>query len=334
MRCLAERYSGATVFIVPGSDVQKRFRTYLNYARSLAAFLKDHYGQDPYERYANIVESTLPLVRSISAKRISNEAKVRQYLKAGLSNLLCLYMDSRSEGFFEAKNAWTPVQGWYATHNLLCALGCYVSPGSVPDHDLSCRNAAQLVAQRKLLPYPWSAFVEADFVEGEPQFFHRGFRRTPRPVSNLSTPTPEKFEDYLALLLESTLERRARRKIRMEQKRYVKKGRIRRNLRQDEKKRIYRSAGPVTIFNALYRFRVRANYGNVDTFVEGCSSPLEAQEFAIALFEVVDASLATLEVLLCAYAGEDVYRKVLLELSRRHSSWEPVAVRTGLQLAT
>jgi hypothetical protein len=322
------------MYLVVNSDIQNGFRTYFNYVKNLAAFVDKQYGADPYERYANVYESTNPLVASIRPRPSPDAAKVKQYLKGALSNLHCLHLDATSDGFFEAKNAWTPVQGWYAVHNLLCALGCFISPGTDASHDRSCRNAAQLIAQRKLLPYPWSAYVEADFENKRPLFVHREFRKAPRPVSNLATPTLDSFEDHLANTLESTLDRRAKRRMRIAQTKNVGKGRTRRNLRPLEKKRIYKGAGPVTIFDALYRLRVRANYGNVDTFVEGCSNIREAQDFANALYVIVDASVTTLEALLKAYSGTRAYESVLLELSKRQTKELTVSVRTTYHISS
>jgi len=117
-------------------------------------------------------------------------------------------------------------------------------------------------------------------------------------------------------------------------KQEVKKGRIRRNLSRLEINRTYKKAGPATLFDVLYRLRIRANYGNVDAFVEGCGSLNDAKEFAQAIYVVVDATAATLEALLQAYAGSALLASVITELSRRHSTEEVVAARASIHLPT
>ena len=269
----------------PPEDARKSFLTFHHYIRNVAQFLEAEYGREPSERYGNVYEATSELTSSVRRRRIAEMGTVRRYLKAGLTNLVCLQREADADDFFEEKNAWTPVQGWYAVHSFMCALAPYLSPGESVDHDRSCRNARQMICDRRLLPYPWSASMGGGFAGGKRVDTPINFRRDPDPVNNLSAPTVRGFEDSYALFLATTLEKRAER-VMDAIRRKPEKGRTRRNISASRKNEIYRNAGPVTLFDGLYRLRIRANYGNLDTFVEGCESTSEAQAFARALHVV------------------------------------------------
>src|SRR5690625_3652312 len=310
----------------PQEGARKSFLTFHHYIRNVAQFLETEYGQEPSERYRNVYDATSQLTASVNRRMRAEMSTVRRYLKEGLTNLVCLQRGAGADDFFEEKNAWTPVQGWYAVHSLMCALAPYLSPGESVDHDRSCRNARQMICDRGLLPYPWSATMEGGFEGGKRVDKPRSFRRNPNPVNNLSTPTITGFEDSYALFLATTLEKRADR-VMDAIRRKPEKGRARRNISTPRKNEIYRRAGPVTLFDALYRLRIRANYGNLDTFVEGCESASEAQAFAKALHVVTDATVAALESVLVAYAGTGALESTLTALQRRMGNESTIAIR-------
>jgi len=310
----------------PPEGARKSFLTFHHYIRNVVQFLQAEYGRDPSERYGNVYAATSELTGSVRRRSFADMGTVRRYLKAGLTNLLCLQREADADDFFEEKNAWTPVQGWYAVHSLMCALTPYLSPGESVDHDRSCRNARQMICDRGLLPYPWSASMKGGFEDGKRVDTPIDFRRDPDPINNLSAPTVEGFEDSYALFLATTLEKRAERVLDAI-RRKPDKGRSRRNISAHRKNEIYQKAGPVTLFDALYRLRIRANYGNLDTFVEGCESASEAQAFAKALHVVTDATVAALEAVLVAYAGGEPLASTLESMQRRMGDESTIAAR-------
>ncbi len=310
----------------PPEGARKSFLTFHHYIRNVAQFLEAEYGREPAERYGSVYAATSELTDSVQGRRILELGIVRRYLKAWLTNLVCLQREADADDFFEEKNAWTPVQGWYAVHGLMCALASYLSPGRKVDHARSCSNARQLICDRGLLPYPWSASMEGGFEDGKRVDTPINFRRDPDPVNNLSAPTVKGFEDSYALFLATTLDKRAERIMNAIRSK-PEKGRTRRNISTPRKDEIYRNAGPVTLFDALYRLRIRANYGDLDTFVEGCESASEAQAFARALHVVTDATVAALESVLVAYAGAGPLESTLEAMQRRMGDESAIEVR-------
>jgi len=312
----------------PPEGARKSFLTFHHYIRNIAQFLKAEYGLEPLERYGHVYATTSELTDSVEGRRIAELGIVRRYLKGGLTNLVCLQREADADHFFEEKNAWTPVQGWYAVHSLMCALAPYLSPGRKVDHARSCSNARQLICDRGLLPYPWSASMTGSFEGAKRIDTPSGFRRDPVPISNLSAPTISGFEDAYALFLATTLKVRAER-VMADIRRKPEKGRVRKNISASRKREFFRKAGPVTLFDALYRLRIRANYGNLDTFVEGCESASEAQAFARALHVVTDATVAALEAVLVAYAGAELLASTLKSMQRRMGDESTIAVRSA-----
>lgn len=308
----------APVSQAASADSEAAFRTYYNYVKNISAFLEHKYGSEPVARYSAIQAATNPLLGSIRSKLASDDAGVRRYLKRALTHLICLHNEAWGPDFFEEKNAWTPAQGWYAVHNILSGLACFVSPGNKPDHDRSCKIAGQLVAQRRLFPQPWACYVEVELQAGRPVILYKNFTHTPKQVSNLSEPSLNTFEDNLGKFLVTTLERRANHALASRRQQKVRRGRSRRNIGAAERNEVYVRAAPVTIFDGLYRLRITANYGNVDAFVDGCPSQDDALGFARALFVVVDSTIAALEAALVAYAGPGCHERVLTEAQSRN----------------
>lgn len=308
------------------TNARNSFVTFHHYIKNIAQFIEHEFGQDSAERYGNIFSATSKLHGSVTPRSLQTTDAIRRYLRAAMANLLCLHREANDDNFFAAKNAWTPAQGWYAVHNLMCALAQYVSPGVSLDHDRSCGNARQLICKRGLLPYPWAAYTTASYENGQSVYEFENFRRPPTVINNLAVPTLNDFEDSYGLFLSTTLRKRAERSMDLYRKRNIPRGRVRRNVSASRKRQFYRNAGPVTLINALYRLRIRANYGDVDTFVDGCRDENEARDFAKSLHIVIDATVTALESVLASYTGTELLASTYRALARR-SEEETLKIR-------
>lgn len=311
------------------NDDQVRFTTYLHYIINTSEYLESEFGSGFAERYENIAAAMAVKTRSIHRKSLDAtvERLAARYLRSALSNLMCLYQEANSADFFEAKNAWTPAQAWYAVHHAMCSLGSVMGNGGNPTHARSTREAAKLISDRDLMPAPWSVHIKSTFEDKRDSHEFIGFQRPPEPISSLTRPDVTTFEDHYAMMLTTTANRRAERTFTEERKKRVAPGRTRRNISANRKRELYEQLGPTTLFDVLYRMRLRANYGEVDTFVIGCSSPTEGKNFAAALTVIVDCTLAVLESILIKYWGANIYKVTLKDYASRHESREPIRSR-------
>lgn len=111
-------------------------------------------------------------------------------------------------------------------------------------------------------------------------------------------------------------------------------GRSRRNLSRSDKDVIAARLPPTTVFDIFWRLRKKANYGDADVFVLGASGEADARRLAESLMIVTDATVASVEVLIAAYAGTDViaehaaryhakkWTSTASPIARRVESWQ------------
>jgi hypothetical protein len=90
-----------------------------------------------------------------------------------------------------------------------------------------------------------------------------------------------------------------------------------------------------TLFSVLWRLRKRSDYADADAFLEGVTTPYDAEQYQNAITRIVHASLAVFETILVTYVGPDLYRDAterFLKQATGHGS-EAVQERSSLILA-
>jgi hypothetical protein len=189
---------------------------------------------------------------------------------------------------------------------------------AVPRDHLALLHAlGRTVVKRGLLPLPWAAWCEGCPETGSHAF--GGLGRVDS-IHVLSRPTPDTFQDRLALVLRMTRDRDLRRSFDGLRHRNVSPGRTRRNLTRAEKERHAQTFAPTTLFDFLYRLRLTASYGEADAFVLGSRDEADARHFALSIAVVCNATVAALEALIAAYAGPDVLAEAAERYSERTNS--------------
>jgi hypothetical protein len=63
-----------------------------------------------------------------------------------------------------------------------------------------------------------------------------------------------------------------------------------------------------TLFDFMWRLRTRSDYREAESFLEGISLTSYAVSYHHSISIVTSATMATLEVLIVAYAGRELYR--------------------------
>jgi hypothetical protein len=67
---------------------------------------------------------------------------------------------------------------------------------------------------------------------------------------------------------------------------------------------------PTTLFDLLWRLRVRANYQESDAFLSGLATPDEAADFHAAFCDIVAATLLTVEIYVAHRVGKPALLRV------------------------
>jgi hypothetical protein len=155
---------------------------------------------------------------------------------------------------------------------------------------------------RGLFPYPWNATCD-----GCPQLGTHAFDGIveDRPVLSWARPDPGTSQGRYAMFLRTTRQKELERRFALERRRRVRPGRTRAVLPRAEKQRIAETVVPTTLFDALWRMRVRAAEG---VFV--VATEAAGRSFGDAMVIVADATCAALEGVMGAYVGPALLAEV------------------------
>ncbi len=202
-------------------------------------------------------------------------------------------------------NLWAPVQAYYAIFEALTALAMTVGGSSPPK-----THQAMLQWAGSRLPEANSPFVEpwTARVLGSPAAYgYDGFAGvTIEPISNLASPRLENAPHLLGKALKTT------RRDQLDGKREswlkdgtTKAGGKRKRMPTAEFNAKAEKFRPTTLFDLLWRLRVRSNYHEGDALLSGALGPRDAAAFHDAIAEIVAATLVTIEIYLAHLAGKD-----------------------------
>ncbi|MFA5786292.1 MAG: hypothetical protein WDA71_04785 [Actinomycetota bacterium] len=231
-------------------------------------------------------------------------------LRRGWSHLLSLHRDAHASDFYAEVNAWTPAKAWYAIHHAFTALLPFIASSAKNlTHDLTTTESAKIVAQMKVLPHPFSAWVTG----APPDVKYYGLGSDPQPLSNLADPRTTPFDDQMGLLLRSTADYR----IELKRKKWLRGNPSRKRLSPGMRTQWATAMNETTIFHFMYRLRLRVNYDDPDTFVVGAPDDDKAQWFARNLLLVTDALMAGVEGVLAGYVGSSEIARMADSYARK-----------------
>ena len=289
----------------PDPEFEKPFRAYSNYVQDIAGLIASEHGFAD-SLAAGVVEAVAqgPAAARVKRRRLSaaEEAALATALRRAWSNLRRVAREVAGDvdDYDVEANAWLPAQAYYALYHAILAFAV-ASGQQVPRNHLAALRLVGDEARRRTLPFPWSASCS-----GCPQTGTASFAgiEVSVPVHVLSSPTPDTAPGRLAMFLRTTRQKEIERLLDDERRRGAKAG-AKRRLRAAEKEHIARRVAPTTVFDLFWRLRKKAHYDEADTFVLGAAGTRDAAAFAQALVYVTDATIASLEGLIEAYAGPE-----------------------------
>ena len=166
---------------------------------------------------------------------------------------------------------WLPVQAYYAVHGF--GLAAHISLCGTSNEPRTHNGFINEAAERLvkgLLPDPFSVSVSAGF-KGchylDPKLDGLEIGSVSSGISNLSQPTLVTRKHHMYRCLSTTRERLIDEKLSRARARHPRPGKTRRNLRREEKRDIARGVPATTVFNYLYRIRLRSNYEDPELFL-------------------------------------------------------------------
>jgi len=235
--------------------------------------------------------------RRIQANKELDEVGVHKLMRNAWFTELQLQMAAQAAELIPYSNHWAPVQLYYSVYLLLRAWFVASGQDVGANHASALRNASSDIRQRQsLYPSPWSLCVL-----GDPEKQTTEYLGLPDGVVitqvNSQRHTPP-FWDSFAMFLRTTRKRQVSRSI-DEWKSKRKKQRI----DKSQRAQLVNSLPPTSLFNALYRLRIRSNYEDADAFLLSIENDAEAIEFHQAIRSVGWYTLLLLELLVAARVG-------------------------------
>ena len=220
-------------------------------------------------------------------------------LRNAWSTETVLYLP-RSLGGVEAvaiANHWTSIQAYYALYSLARAfLSIRDGQQPMPSHRHVLNQMADVVRHRRLFPPPWGATCEGCENSFTPCSFPQDADL--HDFSAIGRKRPEDAVEFDLQGAKDYTKATNRRKLadwRSTNKRRRVPAAIREQKGVDTK--------PTTLFDFLYRIRIKSNYLDADAFAAGLIRPGEALAFGEAIALLVSASMLVLETLIDCMLG-------------------------------
>jgi hypothetical protein len=303
-------------------DLVRQFKVTLNYLRDLALFLKHTYGGKNKKLYAGIAATVAAHPAYVKIARRPGSTidfdQLQRHLEIAWVSELELRIPAAlgAKRTFRVTNAWAPVHAYYAVSMLLQAwFDGNGMTGTADDHTAALRSISAQIKDRQLFPTPWSVLCEGNpFAKGGCNYIHEpASGACSAKVEVLSTPVSipgvyseadfwARFGTWLRTTRKSRLEKREE-----QWKRKQRKQRIDPN----ERKKYASSLHPTSLFDCLWRLRIRSNYRSVETYLVRYVGDDDAERFHKALVTVTQATMLLLECYVARVIGAAAYEKMV-----------------------
>jgi len=311
----SEEQSGLPLVIRFPSDEEdariKRFTVHRNYLGSIELFLAVLYGTGR-DQAANLVtaQRALPAFQRIQRRATADERELRRLLGISWASELQLRLANiGGDVFLRYSNAWTPVQAYYAVYMSIHAWLSTAGMGHIDDHTGTLRAAVRHLVEARLLPHPWDVNCS-----GSPELGERAIAGAPANANidahfeNLSAPSLGDFYPRLAKMLETTRDNRLQRNRREWLAQHKRKA-----MKKEEKRSLAASLHATTLFDYLWRLRIRANYGDVSTFLMSGVEDRSHGAFHAGLVSLTAGTCLLLQSLIVARVGQRAFASALDE---------------------
>jgi hypothetical protein len=285
-----------------------RFRTYLNYLLSLDKFIPED---------SNLIIKKVIKSRSfnrIQGGRDIDIGKIGKLLRNAWCTEIQLSISSKHSEFLDFSNHWAPVQVYYACFLLLRAFFYSSNQEIKPLHSSTLHSISNEIKIRSnLFPYPWKVLCS-----GNPDCKKVNYENLPpglriAQISPLSNYNKVSFWDSFCMFLRTTRIRQLK-QLFNEWKNKKNKKRI------SPKAKIHyiESLPPTSVFNCLYRLRLRSNYSDADSFLLSLHGTESAFLFNKSLKKLCWSTLLLLELLICKYISKQAFHRIVTDFRNNY----------------
>lgn len=286
-------------------DCGNRFLTYYNYLCSLQRLIDLHSSEE------NIVSKIIQsdTYHKIQTRKHIDFSRVAEFLRNSwfTEEQIHISVLGNNSPF---SNHWMPIQMYYSAYLQIRALAMVKNPSASSDHRNTMKFIANYIGSNSdAFAFPWCALCsgtnENPVYKNFPYQFERNKISTLRRLGN------EDLQNSLALFLKTT-RKRVLDKIVDE---YKEKNRIHR-ISMINRQTLLDGMGETSLFDCLYRLRIRSNYEDADSFIASISMSKEAAAMGNAIRTITSRSMFGLELLIMRHIGKNVYEEIVKNFNK------------------
>ena len=283
-----------------------RFRTYVNYFAALSQYLESTYAS-PGELVSRITENTT--FEKIQGGKCANPSLLKKLLWNSWFTELQLHISAPPNELIPYNNHWAPVQLYYTLY--LAIRAYFISSGQ----NVSNKHASTLTTinneihnRSYLFPDPWRIQCSGDFQKRSITYSNLPANIQIQSISSLSQSENVEFHDSFCMFLRTTRKRQIKNKIVQ-----WKSDNNRKRIKSTERLQLTNNVSPTSIFDAIYRLRIRSNYQDADSILLTLDLPNIAKQYNYGLRSVSWYSLLALETIIAKYLGRKYYEQIVKE---------------------
>lgn len=272
-----------------------KFRTYVNYIRVLGSFLE----KEALSKIESLIKSDE--YNKIQAKK--NSKDISKLLRNVWFTEVKILLDSEDEDFIAVSNHWMCVKVYYCLYLTMRVFFLAKNRDIKEAHSSILKEISLEMKQGKLFPEPWSILCKN--IERK----NSDFDNLPADVEiNHSESCLKKDQDFynsFTRFLKTT-------RTRLIEKKYKELGKGKKKAKKQINSELY----PTSIFDCLYRLRIRSNYEDADLFLLSESSDEDVFAFNKGMRNICYYTMFLLESLIAKHISRNEYAKIILEFEK------------------
>jgi hypothetical protein len=299
-------------------EIARRFTVTYHYLLALRFHLDNTFGRgaDLERGISTALEAHLPYLKLQRKPGLASLDAVRRHLEIAWVGEIALRLPASigSDTAFRYSNAWAPIHAYYATYMLLQAwFDANGMSGLADDHTATLRSISNQIVDRRLFPLPWCVTASGNVLGGDCTFVHEPTAGScaakvqvlSKPIGLPGAYSEAEFWARYGTWLRTTRESRLGVK-EAEWKRKNNRKRIDPGVREQ----YGRSLHATSLFDCLWRLRIRSNYRSVETYLARFVDDQDAAQFHKAAVRITRANLFLLECYVARMIGAKQFGKI------------------------
>lgn len=277
-----------------------KFKTYYNYLSSLNLLFNEH--RDNLKEISQSKKfKTLNAGNSINISEVENALKI-----AWLTEL---QLKIKQKELIPIALQWVPVQTYYAVFHSIRALLFAMNKKDPKSHRGTLKQISKIIEQKPEIFLKPIQVILKDNPQNKENLLNLPPKIKIEKVSNLICCNNEKAWSQYYLFLKTTRKKMID-PIVKQYKKDNKKGKI----RKEEKEKIINSLYPTTIFDLIYRLRIRSNYLDANIFLlKGQES--EKEEMYYVCQNLCNDTLQNTELIIARIIGKKKFAEIINKMN-------------------